>query len=439
MSKVICDVCGTTYPDTAAQCPICNSAKSSVDNTAAGSKGDSSANYAYVKGGRFSKKNVKKRSKTTAQHRSSRQAPSQDEPSNTGLVIVVLLLLLAIVAVVIYIGVHFFGPSGDDSSTKESTNGQTVNQTQEQTQPQTTENTRIPCEALQLSNQIIELAEAGETWTLVVAVTPVDTTDSVSFASSDESVVTVSSNGVITAVGGGEATIIVSCGDIAAGCKVTCSFEDPTDPDETTQPTDPSETVTTGEFNFTWNTVYVDDKGVGDVSMSNQGKTWTAYKSSLSIDPSQITWTSDDESVCTVVNGVVTAVGHGTTKIHATYNGVTYDCIIRCPFAETASTTATEQTEGSEATEGTEATEATETGTTESCTINKTDVTIKVGESFTLTLKDSSGNVLDVEWASSGDSVTISGNTITGAASGTVTVSVTYGGATYSCIVRVNG
>ena len=23
MSKIICDICGTTYPDTAEQCPIC--------------------------------------------------------------------------------------------------------------------------------------------------------------------------------------------------------------------------------------------------------------------------------------------------------------------------------------------------------------------------------------------------------------------------------
>ena len=102
MSKVICDVCGTTYPDTATQCPICNSAKSSADNTVAGEAG---GEYAYVKGGRFSKKNVKKRGKTTAQRRSN-QSKRNDEPSNTGLVIIVILLLLAIVAVVIYIGVH---------------------------------------------------------------------------------------------------------------------------------------------------------------------------------------------------------------------------------------------------------------------------------------------------------------------------------------------
>lgn len=440
MSKVICDVCGTTYPDTAAQCPICNSAKSSADNTAAG-KGESASGYTSVKGGRFSKKNVKKRGKTTAQRRSSRQGGNQDEPSNTGLVIVVVLLLLAIIAVVIYIGVRFFGTSDkpNDNNVPGASGSQTTGQTQESASIETTQDQGIPCEALQLSNQILEFTEAGQTWTLVVAVTPVDTTDSVSFVSSDENVVTVSSNGVITAVGGGEASVIVSCGDIAAGCQITCSFENPTDPAETTEPvetTQPSEP--TGEFDFKWNTAYVDDKGVGDVSLGSQGKTWTCYKSSLSVNVSDITWTSDDESVCTVKDGVVTAVGHGTTKIHASYNGVTYDCIIRCTFSETADT-ATEATEATQSGETTEATQGSSNETTEKCTINKTDVTIKVGESFTLTLKDSGGNVLDVEWTANGDNVTISGNTITGAASGTVTVSVTYGGETYSCIVRVTG
>ena len=33
MNKVICDICGTAYPETATQCPICGSAKQ-VDSNA---------------------------------------------------------------------------------------------------------------------------------------------------------------------------------------------------------------------------------------------------------------------------------------------------------------------------------------------------------------------------------------------------------------------
>ena len=34
--KVICDVCGTTFPETATHCPICGCAKSPVAQTVAG-------------------------------------------------------------------------------------------------------------------------------------------------------------------------------------------------------------------------------------------------------------------------------------------------------------------------------------------------------------------------------------------------------------------
>ena len=65
MSKIICDVCGTSYPETATQCPICGCVRSSDSVAVAGDAGDVVAkkpsSYVYVKGGRFSKSNVKKR------------------------------------------------------------------------------------------------------------------------------------------------------------------------------------------------------------------------------------------------------------------------------------------------------------------------------------------------------------------------------------------
>lgn len=420
MSKVICDVCGTTYPETAAQCPICNSAKSTAEQTVAADGVTAvDGDYAYVKGGRFSKKNVRKRNKkgSTAQRRSA-QSPD-DEPSNAGLIVVVVLLLIAIVAVVIYIGVRYFGSSSagnNPDSTKD-----TQSQTQTQTPPQTSDNTelRVPCEQLQLSNKILEFGTEGETWTLVVAVNPVDTTDKVTFVSSDEAVATVTDGGVITAVGGGEATITVTCGDAVETCSVKCSFGETTPP--TTQPSEPP---VTGEFEFSWNTSFKDKQtGYGDATLSAQGKTWKAYKSSLKVDPKDITWSSDDTNVCTVVDGIVTAVGHGRTLIHASYNGVTYSCIIRCSFPETA---------------GNGSTGGDDDSTADTCTISHTDVTIAVGETFVLTLKNSSGKILDVEWKVSEEGhVTIDNNRITGSASGTVKVSVTYEDKTYTCIVRV--
>ena len=72
------------------------------------------------------------------------------------------------------------------------------------------------------------------------------------------------------------------------------------------------------------------------------------------------------------------------------------------------------------------------------CSISHTDVTIKVGETFRLRLRSSEGETVSVSWkASKSGYVSISGNSITGKKVGTVTVSCTYEGVTYKCIVRV--
>ena len=45
-----------------------------------------------------------------------------------------------------------------------------------------------------------------------------------------------------------------------------------------------------------------------------------------------VTWTSDDTDVCTVKDGLVTAVSSGAAKIIATYNGKSVECWVRCSF-----------------------------------------------------------------------------------------------------------
>jgi len=60
MNKIFCDVCGTSYPETANQCPICGNAKSEGAGTS-GNSVPQDTGYAYVKGGRFSHRNVRKR------------------------------------------------------------------------------------------------------------------------------------------------------------------------------------------------------------------------------------------------------------------------------------------------------------------------------------------------------------------------------------------
>ncbi|MBP3305289.1 MAG: Ig-like domain-containing protein [Oscillospiraceae bacterium] len=418
MSKVICDVCGTAYPETSAQCPICGCARTSSDQTAAADAGqrtgEENVGYTYVKGGRFSKKNVRKRNaKTRTPERrgagsSGSGSRQEEEKTNVGLIAVVILLLLAIVAVMIYIGVRVFAPQENDPASSGNTSQNTNNTGSGSAGNSDPTGTVVPCTAITLSNRTIELLGKGETYDLIVAAEPVDTTDVITFESSDKEVAIVSDSGTITAVGFGEATITVTCGSVAEECRVVCSFGG-TENSDPTQPT---------EFTFVFNTKFVDESsGKRDITFTER-KQWKAYTDDLAVDPSEITWTSDNPSICTIKNGIVTVVGPGTTEIHAEYGGKTYTCIVRskAPKAE-------EEPAGD-------------------YTISHGDVTLYLNvvaeKSFTLTLKDKDGKAVDVTWiAENPEYVTIAGNKITALALGTTNVYAEHEGVKYTCIVRV--
>ena len=62
MSKIICDVCGTRYPESAEQCPICGRVGTGEKMVEADEvEGAYGREYSRTKGGHFSKANVKKR------------------------------------------------------------------------------------------------------------------------------------------------------------------------------------------------------------------------------------------------------------------------------------------------------------------------------------------------------------------------------------------
>ncbi len=411
MSKIICDVCGTTYAETAAQCPICGCARNTTAQTAAGSVPgeDAGAAYTYVKGGRFSKSNVKKRNKTgkdfsrrapatTAQTRARRQEPREEEPAGKTskvLVAVVVILLLAIVAVGTYIGIKLLFPQNGPANNPGTTTQTPVNNTTGSTA------VSIPCTDLTVTGSDLVFTSAGNGVLLNVVVTPADTTDKLTFTSSDPQVAVVTNSGYVTAVGGGTAEITVTCGEKTWICNVECTFGQPVVPPTTTVPTptvDPTFQLKLNREDFT---------------LSRLGETWKLFSDTDTVKAADITWRSEDESVATVVNGVVTAVAPGQTKVHAEYNGQTASCVVRCSFAATPA--------GSEG-----------------ISLNKRDVTIDIGESFMLALTDAMGVKLDVEWVASEEGVvTISGSRITGAAAGSVEVTATYNEVTYTCIVRV--
>lgn len=78
----------------------------------------------------------------------------------------------------------------------------------------------VPCTGISLNKATSAITKVGSTDTLTATLTPENTTDTLSWASSNSNVVTVS-NGVITATGVGSATITATCGEQTATCTVT--------------------------------------------------------------------------------------------------------------------------------------------------------------------------------------------------------------------------
>ena len=143
--------------------------------------------------------------------------------------------------------------------------------------------------------------KAGETVTITATVKPDDATDkAVTWSTSDASVATVS-NGVVTAVKVGTATITARAGDKSATCAVTVVATPVTSVtlDKTTASLKAGETVTLTA------TVKPDDA---------TDKT--------------VTWSTSDASVATVNNGVVTAKKVGAATITAKAGDKSATCAI---------------------------------------------------------------------------------------------------------------
>ncbi len=132
----------------------------------------------------------------------------------------------------------------------------------------------------------------GDTATLVATAT-----GTVTWTTSDNSVVTVV-NGKLTAVGAGTATVTATCGTAKATCTVTVK--------EVTPPV--TDSVTLDKTSLTLN--------VGDTATLVATATGT------------VTWTTSDNSVVTVVNGKLTAVGAGTATVTATCGTAKVTCTV---------------------------------------------------------------------------------------------------------------
>lgn len=356
MNKIICDVCGTAYPETASQCPICGCART-ADPAAAGNSVPEDAaavsTYNYVKGGRFSKKNVRKRAMNQPETRVKKQArPAREEypeddqllentdgqptKSNRGLVAVAVILLLAIVAVVMYIALKYFIPVGNIPDETTLPPAQT-------SAPETTDDGLIHCTKLNLTDSAVTLDGEGRQWLLNVTAEPVDTTDVITYSSSDENVVTVSESGTLTAVSEGSAVITITCGDISVECTVTCQFPEPTTVPEETQPqetqapetqpqqTQPEETtapVVSDNVKYTMR-VNGTTRKTYDVTLE-VGMSMTLTLTDEAGNVADVDWKTNGPSYLTIKGNKITAKApYSALKVYATVGDTTYTCIIR--------------------------------------------------------------------------------------------------------------
>jgi uncharacterized protein YjdB len=226
-----------------------------------------------------------------------------------------------------------------------------------------------------------------ETYQLVPGFTPSAATADVTFTSSNELVVTVDENGLLTTVGAGVATITAKAGmfeqtvEISVQNPLTSITTDETDVTLTIGTSDTVEltfnpTNYTDELEFTFSdgtiadyvfdnntltitgktigvttltiaskdnsevslvlTITVTDVAVTDVQVKKDGQvidsvtltegeevTLTGTVSPITRLDKTITWVSSDEAVFTVSNGVITAVGAGSATLTATSGDVT--------------------------------------------------------------------------------------------------------------------
>ena len=410
-----CEYCGTEYNASLPQCPLCGkpaAADFAADQQPARRKAKGGAREAARGTKRNSAGNVK-------EERIPRWM--------WALICVILGLAVLIGALYFFYIMGYFGKRSTATHQEETvqTSDVTPNEPEVPLEDETLDteppsDTGTSCTSLTLSLTEGTLDEAGGRIFLTAVAKPSDCTDEIVYSSSDETIVTVDQNGMVTAVAPGEAEILVTCGTIQKSCRIICDFEAPEEPEpdaeenppEEQQPNEPEPPVTEPTLSST------------DFTLFRPGEQTTLTVRNAPAGAS-ISYVSSNSSVATVTDaGLVTAVGSGTATITVTVNDTKLTCIARCNLGES-----TENNGG--------------TGTASGpVTISHTDVTLfTAGEKFTITLTDSNNNAVSgLSWYTSDGSVCAvdaSGN-VSAIGKGTATVSTTYGGQTYSCIVRCN-
>ncbi len=253
------------------------------------------------------------------------------------------------------------------------------------------EDTGIPVASVGFNKNVLEL-EVGETYKLNATVLPSNATDKTLIWSSSDSDVASVSDGLITARKEGEAEITAKSGNKQAVCTVTVKPE-----------TDVTVPVTSVTLNQSVYTLTI-------------GASYTLIPTVLPANATdrQVKWSSSNEKTVTVSDrGVIQAIAEGTSTIKAEAGGKSATCAVTV--------------------------EKTIVAVTE-VTLDRTSLTLKVNETFTLSATVAPENATDkaVKWTTSNSGVVrVSNGTVTAVSEGTAKITAAAGGNSASCTVTV--
>lgn len=377
MSKVICDICGSTYSETADACPICGCSRNYALDTAdedllldedfdflrkGNMGGKSAASYPPRKNKEIfdydevnPKEDYDEEDEDEDEYDYDEELDDEEEPrSNTALIVILVVIIALLLMSIGFVLFRYFLPNvlGEEETTVPSI-VEEISTSEETTLP------TIPCQMLALTSDAAELNAAGQNWLLHVTVTPENTTDELIYVSDDESIATVSENGTITAVGEGETVINIICGAQTIKCPVVVDYdmvieeteaeggvpgldveEEPqtSDATEVSGTSETTETQPEGENQAAEATDATEVTAAPDAVLKINKtditlRGWgTTYQLQLEgdIKPEDVEWITMNSAIAIVHDGLVTVLGSGTTSVIGTYGDQTVECIVRC-------------------------------------------------------------------------------------------------------------
>lgn len=346
MSKIICDICGTTYLSSAESCPICGFSNQSGDELLSNDASlDDVMEETTSKSGLFSAASKKKEIFDFDEVNSDdeyaddddeedddydEEEEEEDAPAhNVFIVILLTILIVVLLGAAAFIFFRFFLPNMKDTATPTETAAVIVEET---TMPVT--EATVPCQHMVMTNAgIAELTAEGQQFLLHIKAIPENTTDPIIYTSGDESIATVTADGKITAIAEGNTTIYISCGEHSIECPVNVKYVE-----ETVPPTTEVIVEETVSETITEETTAVETAPVSDITLKLKKtdiRLGVYYEFQLELDcelkPEDVVWSSEHSHIATVdEKGNVKALKEGTTSITAKYGEQQVQCIVRC-------------------------------------------------------------------------------------------------------------